>query len=187
MHIFVSCAFALRESSGCSIGHKRKALQVVSNRRQHTAHRALCTVWTTGWYHLIANSEYSTCLSVFWRNKRDGGNSCEGRERGVHRTSHRGCVSPAQLIVYTFIRTNMCVTWTEWRQWPNSYPLLVSLLCSRSVFTARMPDCWSCEGKHRKICTEYILHRAVHTCAQLKSFEITKADVLLWQKHKMYM
>lgn len=45
-----------------------------------------CTVskykWNTGWCHLIANSEYSTCLSVFWRNKRDGGNSCGGRERG---------------------------------------------------------------------------------------------------------
>ena len=63
--------------------------------------------------HLIANSEYSTCLSVFWRCKRDGGKSCgrrgrvggEGREgrgggevrleeggRGgeVHRTSHMG-------------------------------------------------------------------------------------------------
>lgn len=63
--------------------------------------------WTTGWRHLIAIREYSTCLCVFWRNKRDGGNGCEGRERGFHRTSHRGCVSPAQLIVYSFIRANI--------------------------------------------------------------------------------
>lgn len=90
-----------------SIWHTERALQAVSSRWQHTVHRVLCIWWNTGWCHLIANSEYSTCLSVFWRNKRDGGNSCGGRERGVHRTSHRGCASPARLTVHTYIKANM--------------------------------------------------------------------------------
>lgn len=76
------------------MGHTRKALRALSNGGQHTAHRVLCMWWTTGWCHRIANSEYSTCLSVFWRNKRDGGNSCEGRERGGSQDITQGlCLS----------------------------------------------------------------------------------------------
>lgn len=59
-----------------------KAWVAASSRGQHTTCDVLCVWWNTGWCHLIASSEYSTCLSVFWRNKRDGGNSCGGRERG---------------------------------------------------------------------------------------------------------
>lgn len=35
---------------------------------------------------------HSTCLSVFWRNKRDGGKSCGGRERGGSQGHHTGGV-----------------------------------------------------------------------------------------------
>lgn len=63
--------------------------------------------WNTGWCHLIANSEYSTCLSVFWRNKRDGGNSCEGRERGGSQDITQGFCLSSRLTVHTFIKANM--------------------------------------------------------------------------------
>lgn len=46
--------------------------------------------------HLIANSEYSTCLCVFWRNKRDGGNNCGGRGEGEFTGHHTG-VAPLQV------------------------------------------------------------------------------------------
>lgn len=109
VRILVSCTFdmsAIKVLKDKTEWHTERALQAVSSRWQHTVHRVLCT-WNTGWCHLIANSEYSTCLSVFWRNKRDGGNSCGGRERGVHRTSHRGCASPAQHTIHTDIKVNM--------------------------------------------------------------------------------
>lgn len=81
-----------------------------------TLHSMYSMWWTTEWRHLIAIREYSTCLCVFWRNKRDGGNGCEGRERGFHRTSHRGCVSPVSthcLLIHQGkhinMHTNRCI------------------------------------------------------------------------------
>lgn len=179
--------------------------------QQRAAHGTSCTIysrwWTTGWCHLIANSEYSTCLSVFWRNKRDGGNSCEGRERGgsqditqglclscpthslhTHQSEHvnmhmnryigthvqtcakvrthcfkRWPIKNTTLLVVQQMERGTVqksrLTWTEClrRQWwPNPYPLPVSLLCSRGVFAARMPDSRSCQGKQRhNLCIKY--------------------------------
>lgn len=165
--------------------------------QQTAAYSVSCPVyslwWNTGWCHLIANSEYSTCLSVFWRNKRDGGNSCGGRERGGSQDITQGlCLSSPTQITHIpsfkyisismnkYLHTETCngtphshqhfswhflhysrsrfkfplfpLTWDINENESNSYPLPVSLLCPGGVLAARMPNCWSWEGRQRFIC-----------------------------------
>lgn len=183
------------------MGHTRKALRALSNRGQHTAHLVLSTVDGEPQDDAISKPTANTVPAfLFFEGIRGtvGIAVKEGRG-GVHRTSHRGCVSPAQLSLHAhqsehvnmhmnrYIGTHMqtrakvrthCfkrwpiknttllvvqqmergtaqksrLAWSEClrRQWwPNSYPLPVSLLCSRGVFAARMPDSRSCQGKQR--------------------------------------
>lgn len=65
--------------------------------------------------HLIANSEYSTCLCVFWRNKRDGGNNCGGRGEGGF-TGHRTGVTPLR----AQLTASLTHTHTRAHKRPNS-------------------------------------------------------------------
>lgn len=89
------------------------ALQAASSRGRRAAchkagkHRMIC--------HLIANSEYSTCLCVFWRNKRDGGNNCGGRGEGGF-TGHRTGVTPLR----AQLTASLTHTYTSSHKRPNS-------------------------------------------------------------------
>lgn len=89
------CLMHLRYEPGGVQGQRQDG--VMGTHRERTAgrrqQRAACSVSHGGKQddcHLIANNEYSTCLCVFWRNKRDGGNNCGGRGEGQFTGHHTG-------------------------------------------------------------------------------------------------
>lgn len=89
--------------------HTRAAVASVSDRGQHTAHRVQCTVYGEPQDDASSEPIVNTVPAfLFFEGIRGTEAKAvkEGRG-GVHRTSHRACVSPAQLTVYTLIRANM--------------------------------------------------------------------------------